>query len=113
MAAEKKVIVLFDVDGTLTKPRLTVEPWMLETLATLRKKVTIGVVGGSDMVKQREQLGEDCTSNFDYNFAENGLDAFKDGEKFAEASFTSYLGCLLYTSPSPRDRTRSRMPSSA
>eukprot|EP00657_Telonema_sp_P-1_P009849 TRINITY_DN4085_c0_g1_i2.p1 TRINITY_DN4085_c0_g1~~TRINITY_DN4085_c0_g1_i2.p1 ORF type:complete len:253 (+),score=57.44 TRINITY_DN4085_c0_g1_i2:114-872(+) len=25
----------------------------------------------------------------------------------------SYEGCLLYTSPSPRDRTRSRMPSSA
>src|SRR5665811_1261316 len=24
-----------------------------------------------------------------------------------------YWGCLLYTSPSPRDRTRSRMPSSA
>ena len=23
------------------------------------------------------------------------------------------VGCLLYTSPSPRDRTRSRMPSSA
>ena len=26
---------------------------------------------------------------------------------------TGYDGCLLYTSPSPRDRTRSRMPSSA
>ena len=26
---------------------------------------------------------------------------------------TWYMGCLLYTSPSPRDRTRSRMPSSA
>ena len=25
----------------------------------------------------------------------------------------SYLGCLLYTSPSPRDATLSRMPSSA
>ena len=25
----------------------------------------------------------------------------------------SYYTCLLYTSPSPRDRTRSRMPSSA
>ena len=24
-----------------------------------------------------------------------------------------YIFCLLYTSPSPRDRTRSRMPSSA
>ena len=27
--------------------------------------------------------------------------------------FARTLGCLLYTSPSPRDRTRSRMPSSA
>ena len=26
---------------------------------------------------------------------------------------TIYVTCLLYTSPSPRDRTRSRMPSSA
>ena len=26
---------------------------------------------------------------------------------------SSYCTCLLYTSPSPRDRTRSRMPSSA
>ena len=26
---------------------------------------------------------------------------------------TKKLACLLYTSPSPRDRTRSRMPSSA
>ena len=29
-----------------------------------------------------------------------------------ETSFANG-GCLLYTSPSPRDRTRSRMPSSA
>ena len=28
-------------------------------------------------------------------------------------SFDSYNGCLLYTSPSPRDRSLSRMPSSA
>ena len=28
-------------------------------------------------------------------------------------SDAEHLGCLLYTSPSPRDRTRSRMPSSA
>ena len=33
-----------------------------------------------------------------------------------QARFFAYKGysvCLLYTSPSPRDRTRSRMPSSA
>ena len=34
--------------------------------------------------------------------------------EIAENSFTVVEGtCLLYTSPSPRDRTRSRMPSSA
>ena len=32
---------------------------------------------------------------------------------FAAASPGDYEACLLYTSPSPRDRTRSRMPSSA
>ena len=32
--------------------------------------------------------------------------------EFAEFKPVAYL-CLLYTSPSPRDRTRSRMPSSA
>ena len=28
-------------------------------------------------------------------------------------SLTKHAGCLLYTSPSPRDRQKSRMPSSA
>ena len=30
-----------------------------------------------------------------------------------DVSKNSFYTCLLYTSPSPRDRTRSRMPSSA
>ena len=34
-----------------------------------------------------------------------------DGEKLQRAALDEF--CLLYTSPSPRDRTRSRMPSSA
>ena len=34
--------------------------------------------------------------------------SFRRRRKLKQASF-----CLLYTSPSPRDRTRSRMPSSA
>ena len=33
--------------------------------------------------------------------------------RLAKQSSTLYGNCLLYTSPSPRDRTRSRMPSSA
>jgi flagellin len=41
----------------------------------------------------------------------NGIHLFSGS---TTVSFTiHYGGCLLYTSPSPRDRTRSRMPSSA
>ena len=36
-----------------------------------------------------------------------------DIEELRKASPDTMTGCLLYTSPSPRDRTRSRMPSSA
>ena len=32
---------------------------------------------------------------------------------FADVQYDTHNICLLYTSPSPRDRTRSRMPSSA
>ena len=39
------------------------------------------------------------------------MDAIKTGDKVAIGGKT--YTCLLYTSPSPRDRTRSRMPSSA
>ena len=35
------------------------------------------------------------------------------GHEVASVQFEQYEACLLYTSPSPRDRTRSRMPSSA
>ena len=34
------------------------------------------------------------------------------GARFSDVDGNTYI-CLLYTSPSPRDRTRSRMPSSA
>ena len=39
---------------------------------------------------------------------------FKDRMSLEDVfSSRDYTDCLLYTSPSPRDRTRSRMPSSA
>eukprot|EP00830_Metopus_es_P015219 TRINITY_DN4315_c0_g1_i1.p3 TRINITY_DN4315_c0_g1~~TRINITY_DN4315_c0_g1_i1.p3 ORF type:complete len:111 (-),score=37.00 TRINITY_DN4315_c0_g1_i1:10-342(-) len=45
---------------------------------------------------------ENCTDAFDVDFEEE-LDDYKK----------KYQNCLLYTSPSPRDATLSRMPSSA
>ena len=45
--------------------------------------------------------------------AEINLDLKSFSIKFTDKSTTRLGDCLLYTSPSPRDRTRSRMPSSA
>ena len=41
------------------------------------------------------------------NIAKLNVERYKNWKKKPS------IGCLLYTSPSPRDRTRSRMPSSA
>merc|ERR1711879_1075985 len=57
----------------------------------LREKITIGVVGGSDLTKQKEQLG-DSPNMFDYCFSENGLLAYKDGVKIGETSLVGHLG---------------------
>lgn len=87
----KRVIALFDVDGTLTEPRKVVSPETVEYLKKLREKIVVGVVGGSDLVKQKEQLG-DSPNMFDYCFSENGLLAYKDGAKIGETSLVGHLG---------------------
>lgn len=86
------VLVLFDVDGTLTPARLTISDEMKETLTALRKKVAVGFVGGSDLSKQVEQLGPNVLSDFDYCFSENGLTAYKQGKELASQSFIGWIG---------------------
>ena len=85
-------IVLFDVDGTLTKPRNKVTLEMLETLAQLRMKVTVGIVGGSDHDKIKEQLGDNLLQLGDYIFSENGLLAFHDAKEIHRQSLKDALG---------------------
>ena len=66
-----------------------------ETLAFLRSLrgiVSTGMVGGSDLSKQKEQLGEDVLHLFDYVFPENGLLAFRDGALVGQTSFREHLG---------------------
>lgn len=86
------VLVLFDVDGTLTPARLTISDEVKETLAKLRKKVCIGFVGGSDLSKQIEQLGPNVLDEFDYSFSENGLTAYRLGVQQASQSFINWIG---------------------
>ena len=89
-----KTLVLFDVDGTLTKSRLTIERPMIETLEKLIKieNLDLGIVGGSNLKKQKEQLLEKNFHYFKYLFSENGLVAFKDGELINKTSIIDALG---------------------
>lgn len=82
-------IFLFDVDGTLTKPRNVVTDEMRQYLADVRKVATIGFVGGSDIAKQKHQLGDGLLGMFDYAFPENGLQAYRLGKLIDEQSLRS------------------------
>ena len=74
-----RTLVLFDVDGTLTAPREEATKVMKDYLMSLKEKVVVGIVGGSDLPKQKEQMGENIVDEVDYSFSENGLVAYKAG----------------------------------
>ena len=77
-----KTLILFDVDGTLTESRLKIKDPMINTLNKLRdiENIDIGIVGGSDLKKQNEQLGEKNIKLFKWIFSENGLVAFENNK---------------------------------
>jgi len=85
-------LFLFDVDGTLTAPRKRITPEMEQFFKDVRQHSRIGIVGGSDLVKQIEQLGEHVLHEWDYVFSENGLVAFQEGKEIARQSIKDYLG---------------------
>ena len=67
-------------------------------------------------VKQLEGGSETKITNFDYDIKDFAWS--RNDDFFAFSSFNEYeddwvVDCLLYTSPSPRDLSTSRMPSSA
>lgn len=104
------ILLLFDVDGTLTKPRLAIEQNMIDQLCTWKdsKKVDLGIVGGSDIGKQREQLQDSIDTFFQYVFSENGMVAYQNNQLFHEMSIVRHFGesrfqqiincCLQYLS---------------
>ena len=87
-------MVLFDVDGTLTPHRNVIKPHVEKFLMDeLKPRVTVGLVGGSDLPKISEQMnGDDVIDKFDYVFAENGLVAYKDGKLIAKQDINKHLG---------------------
>ncbi|CAD6886391.1 unnamed protein product [Tilletia controversa] len=91
-----KTLCLFDVDGTLSLARRSAKPEIVAALAKLRRRCAVGVVGGSDLKKIKEQLEvdgvPDLTQFVDYVFAENGLIGYKLGKELEAASFINWIG---------------------
>ena len=87
---------LFDLDGTL----LDTAPDLLAALNHLLRK------------NYKPELIENDIRGA-ISDGSNGLIQLALGIDCSAPEFNSLKFCLLYTSPSPRDRTRSRMPSSA
>lgn len=81
-----KKLLLFDVDGTLTEPRQHVTTEMISFLnnviTNFNDKFDLAIVGGSNLEKQREQLGDNLLSKFTYIFSENGLSSLQNGKLF-------------------------------
>lgn len=65
---------------------------MMQFMKSLSEKITVGIVGGSDLPKQEEQLGEGIAKVFPYNFSQNGLVAYKNGELQEIQTIAKFLG---------------------
>ena len=64
----------------------------MQFMMSLSEKITVGIVGGSDLPKQEEQLGEGIAKVFPYNFSQNGLVAYKNGELQEIQTIAKFLG---------------------
>ena len=72
--------------------------------------VTVRARGATGTEQMQVRLGNSVVAEFTASTNWEEIDLEIDGP----ASFDDLsVGCLLYTSPSPRDRQKSRMPSSA
>ncbi|XP_065078308.1 phosphomannomutase [Ochlerotatus camptorhynchus] len=89
-----EMLLLFDVDGTLTKPRLAIDDDFKDFLyKEVQPKATIGLVGGSDLDKMYEQLnGREIMGNFDFVYPENGLVQYAKGVEVGRVSIAQHLG---------------------
>ena len=91
---------------------LTLEYKKFYKLISMVKKRNPGikiVVGGPHVTIMKEKVMKECTA-IDYAVLYEGEETLVE---LCKGELSEDNICLLYTSPSPRDRQKSRMPSSA
>ena len=89
--------------GTIDADIDAIEAWDISTggVTPLGDTIVVAIVDGG-MLLTHADLIPNLWTNWE-EIPGNGIDDDNNG----------YIDCLLYTSPSPRDRQKSRMPSSA
>jgi phosphomannomutase len=97
-------IILFDVDGTLTPSRGTMNPKFKQYFLNFQKKFKVCFVTGSDNAKTIEQVGSDVFAAAQYSFNCSGNEIYKNGKLQSTTGWTApdtlidYLEiCLEYT----------------
>ena len=102
---DKQVIIQNEITGTETANEA------LETLGLTVERLENNKIN-SKQSEYSPVYDTDGQSMYYASFAKNEAIVL-DGSNEDDITMKIYKACLLYTSPSPRDRTRSRMPSSA
>ena len=93
-----RTLVLFDVDGTLAVPAQPADSEMIATLAALRERYAIGIVGAGDFEKQEGQLGgAGLRGRLDFVFSENGVHAFRGARMLHCKSLADQLGAARWS----------------
>ena len=82
------------------------------TMSDLAKKLKISLRTLYEIAPSKEELIVTTVDRVLKKHGKIAMDAMNTHSSPIK-KLESFLTCLLYTSPSPRDRTRSRMPSSA
>ena len=101
------VVMLKNVDGTTIEAQAAAQP-----KTRPGPLAWVQMAAGEKWIMERVGMNYHAQSGInlramDFYFIANGIEAVRVRYKHPTRT------CLLYTSPSPRDRTRSRMPSSA
>ena len=107
MATTYQIAVIGDWESVMGFRALGLDTYPVTSVEEAREKVKELAKTDCAVIYLTEQLAKDM---------EDVLSRYKDELRPAIILIPGRegsLGCLLYTSPSPRDRTRSRMPSSA
>ena len=71
------------------------------------------MIEGKENIFSKTETGQQSFFDWVKSFFSSSTNSVRNDIEDALDDTTGHEFCLLYTSPSPRDRTRSRMPSSA